>query len=180
MTTQQVLIAILTFFSGGGLISLISFFVYRKRTKAEVGKIDAETKAKLAEAKNLEAQAANTLSDAVSDIISGFQSLIKKTDEKNVEHMLGLGNEIKMLKVDYEDLRKAYVELKADHEIMKTNYAKIKVSNDELKKDYALLLSWAKAVSDDLRQRGITYPDPPEKLETVIPKNEEHKRGYKL
>ena len=180
MTTQQVLIAILTFFGGGGFISLVGFLVYRNKTKAETDKLEAEAKAKLAEAKNLEAQAANTLSDAVSDIISGFQSLIKKTDEKNVEHMLDLENKIKMLKMDYEELRKAYVELKADHEIMKTNYEKIKISNDELKKDYALLLSWAKAVSGDLRKRGITYPDPPEKLETVIPKNEEHKRGYKL
>jgi len=180
MTTQQVLLAILTFFGGGGLVSLVGFLVYRNKTKAETAKIEAEAKAKLAEAKNLEAQAANTLSNAVSDIISGFQSLIKKTDEKNAEHMLGLENKIKMLKMDYEELRKAYAELKADHEIMKANYAKIKVSNDRLKEDYALLLSWAKAVSVDLRKRGITYPDPPEKLETVIPKNEEHKRGYKL
>lgn len=159
MTSQQILLSIVTFFSGGSLVTLIGFLVYRKRTKAETAKINAETEAKLAEAKSLEAQAAKTLSDAVSDIVEGFQSLIKQSESR-------CQAEIQQLKCDLVETNKKLGTIQ-------TNYAKLKEVYDDLKTDYALLLAWAKEVSKDLKARGIPYPDPPENLKAVIPHNTE-------
>jgi archaellum component FlaC len=152
MTTQQILIAVLTFFGGGSLVSLIGFLVYRKRTKAETTKT-------LAEAKNLEAQATSTIATATSEIINKFRELLDESEERCKERIEGLENDVCTIKENYNKLKKAY---------------------DEIKSEYALLLSWAKSVSEILQDRNIPYPDPPHKVQTVIPKNGESHTGYKL
>lgn len=161
MNVQQILISILTFFGGGGLVSLVGYLVYRKRTKAETIKLEAEAKAKLAEAKNLEAQAANTLADATSEIINRFRELVKESEAK--------------CKRDID-------ELKDDLEIIKSNYSKLKQAYDGLREEYSLLLTWAKNVAQILQDRRIPYPDPPDNLGKVIPRNGDNhiQGGYKL
>ena len=188
MTQQETLVAIISAFVGSGLVgTLIGYLVYRKRTKAETKRTNAEAEAKLAEAKSLEAdvqvklaeaksleaEAASKLSDAVSDIVSGFQNLIAKSEERCKQ-------EIAVYKGKVEKLESYYEELKQDNTLLKKNYAQLKKVYDELKDDYAGLLAWSKAVSQDLKRRGIPYPEPPEKVQTVIPKNGEKEMGYVL